>query len=249
MAHRITVKAKDDFRSFKKDYEVVFDFEDTNINFLLGKNGCGKSTLIRAIRGTMNSNNDKDKRWAAAADCREILKFFDVDIEGFDKVYHLDADGLDDNLSMYNASSASDLVDLGGWGMNTLSQGERSLIMMARLKQMVIDGEDTVIIFDELDNHLDFDFRVKFVPWLNTMFPLSKKIIITHDLLMTNLNEGNIVYMMSMRDAANNNKCRVLGKEAFYYKNEEMKKIFFTVSTSCEINKLNQEDNGDERIH
>lgn len=59
MAHRITVKAKDEFRSFKKDYEVVFDFEDTNINFLLGKNGCGKSTLIRAIRGTMNSNDGK----------------------------------------------------------------------------------------------------------------------------------------------------------------------------------------------
>ena len=100
MAHRITVKAKDAFRSFKKDYEVIFDFENTNINFLLGKNGCGKSTLIRAIRGTMNSNDDKDKRWAAAADCREILKFFDVDIEGFDKVYHLDADGLDDNLNV-----------------------------------------------------------------------------------------------------------------------------------------------------
>ena len=103
MAHRITVKAKDDFSSFKKDYEINFDFEDTNINFLIGKNGCGKSTLIRAIRGTINSNNDKDKRWAAAADCREILKFFDVSIEGFDKVYHLDIDGLDDNLSMYNA--------------------------------------------------------------------------------------------------------------------------------------------------
>ena len=241
MAHRITVKAKDDFRSFKKDYEITFDFENTNINFLIGKNGCGKSTLIRAIRGTINSNNDKDKRWAAAADCRDILNFFDVDIEGFNNVYHLDVDGLDDNLSMYNASSASDLVDLGGWGMNVLSQGERSLIMMARLKQMVKDGEDTVIIFDELDNHLDFDFRVKFVPWLNKMFPLSKKIIITHDLMMTNLNEGNIVYMMSSRDTANKNKCKLLGEGPFYYKDDEMKKIFFKMNTFCEINKINKE--------
>lgn len=190
----------------------------------------------------MNSNDDKEKRWAAAMDCREILKFFDVDIEGFDKVYHLDADGLDDNLSMYNASSASDLVDLGGWGMNVLSQGERSLIMMARLKQMVKDGEDTVIIFDELDNHLDFDFRVKFVPWLNKLFPLSKKIIITHDLMMTNLNEGNIVYIMSNRDTTDNNKCRVLGKEAFYYKDEDMKEKFFKVITSCEINKIKSKE-------
>ena len=241
MAHRITVKAKDDFRSFKKDYKITFDFENTNINFLLGKNGCGKSTLIRAIRGTMNSNDDKDKRWAAAKDCRDILNFFDVDIEGFDKVYHLDVDGLDDNLSMYNASSATDLVDLGGWGMNVLSQGERSLIMMTRLKQMVKDGEDTVIIFDELDNHLDFDFRVKFVPWLNKMFPLSRKIIITHDLMMTNLNEGNIVYMMSNRDTTNKNKCKLLGEGPFYYKDEEMKKFFFTMNTSCEINIINKE--------
>ena len=241
MAHRITVKAKDDFRSFKKDYEINFDFEDTNINFLIGKNGCGKSTLIRAIRGTINSNNDKDKRWAAAEDCREILEFFDVNIEGFDKVYHLDIDGLDDNLSMYNASSATDLVDLGGWGMNTLSQGERSLIMMDRLKQMVNDSEDTVIIFDELDNHLDFDFRVKFVPWLNKLFPLSKKIIITHDLMMTNLNEGNIVYMMSNRDTTNKNKCKLLGEGPFYYKDEEMKNFFFTMNTSCEINRINKE--------
>ena len=241
MAHRITVKAKDDFRSFKKDYEINFDFEDTNINFLIGKNGCGKSTLIRAIRGTINSNNDKDKRWAAAADCREILKFFDVSIEGFDKVYHLDIDGLDDNLSMYNASSATDLVHLGGWGMDMLSQGERSLIMMDRLKQMVNDSEDTVIIFDELDNHLDFGFRVKFVPLLNRLFPLSKKIIITHDLMMTNLNEGNIVYMMSNRYTTNKNKCKLLGEGPFYYKDEEMKKFFFTMNTSCEINRINKE--------
>ena len=61
MAHRITVKAKDAFRSFKKDYEVVFDFEDTNIHFLLGKNGCGKSTLIRAIRGIRRPNPTRAK--------------------------------------------------------------------------------------------------------------------------------------------------------------------------------------------
>ena len=47
---------------------------------------------------------------------------------------------------------------------------------------------------------------------------------------------------MSNRDAANNNKCSVLGKESFYYKDEEMKKIFFTVSTSCEINKITSKE-------
>ena len=80
MAHRITVKAKDDFRSFKKDYEINFDFEDTNINFLIGKNGCGKSTLIRAIR-TMPQSRRKTLRntpsqygeWAPQAQRRLVI--------------------------------------------------------------------------------------------------------------------------------------------------------------------------------
>ena len=29
MAYKISIKTKDDFRSFKKDYEVHFDFEKT----------------------------------------------------------------------------------------------------------------------------------------------------------------------------------------------------------------------------
>lgn len=238
MEKKITIKAKDDFRSYKKDYTIEFDFSDTNVNFLMGKNGCGKSTIIQSIRGVLNSNSDKDIRWSAKHGCMDILEHFDVKIEGFNNVYHLDIDGLDDNLSIFNASSATDLVDLGGLGMDTFSQGERTLIMINRLKQMVKDAEDSVIIFDELDNHLDFDFRIKFVPWLRKLFPLSKKIIITHDLLMTALSEGNIVYIYSQRDLSNLNKCKVIGKKARYYKGNTDKKFFFTTYTLCEINNL-----------
>lgn len=247
MAYKISIKAKDDFRSFKKDYEVIFDFDKTKVNFLMGKNGCGKSTIIQAIRGTLNSNDDKEKRWAAARDCKDILEHFDVNIEGFTNVYHLDIDGLDDNLSMFNASSATDLIDLGGYGMDRLSQGERTLIMMGRLKKMVKDSEDTIIIFDELDNHLDFDFRVKFVKWLNKLFPLSKKIIITHDLLMTNLSEGHIVYIMSDRDLTNQNRCFVTGKEAMSYKDNDSKSLFFTIHTFCKIKDITKKEKDESK--
>lgn len=247
MDYKISIKAKDDFRSFKKDYTIEFDFDNTNVNFLMGKNGCGKSTIIQSIRGTLNSNNDKEKRWAAARDCKDISEHFDVKIEGFTNVYHLDIDGLDDNLSMFNASSATDLIDLGGFGMNKLSQGERTLIMMTRLNKMVKDAEDTVIIFDELDNHLDFNFRVKFVKWLNKLFPLSKKIIITHDLLMTNLSEGHIVYIMSDRDLTNLNRCFVTGKGAMSYKDDIGKRIFFTIHTFCEIKDITKKEKDESK--
>ena len=242
MAYKISIKAKDDFRSFKKDYEVNFEFDETNVNFLMGKNGCGKSTIIQAIRGTLNSNNDKEIRWSARNECKNVLEHFDVSIEGFNNVYHLDIDGLDNNLSMFNASSATDFVDLGGFGMNILSQGERTLIMVSRLKKMVKDSEDTIIIFDELDNHLDFDFRVKFVQWLNQLFPLSKKIISTHDLLMTNLSEGSIVYIMSERDLENINKCNVVGKSSYCYNGKKGKDLFFTINTFCKIKDITKKE-------
>lgn len=245
MEYKISIKAKDDFRSFKKDYEVIFDFNETKVNFLMGKNGCGKSTIIQAIRGTLNSNNDKDIRWAAKRNCKDVLEHFDINIEGFTNVYHLDVDGLDNNLSMFNASSATDLFDLGGLGMDRLSQGERTLIMITRLKEMVKDDENTLVIFDELDNHLDFDFRVKFVPWLNKLFPLSKKIIITHDLLMTNLSEGHIVYIMSKRNFENLNKCEVVGKKSFNYDDDLVKKVFFKAITDCEIKNITKKEEND----
>ena len=175
------------------------------------------------------------------------MEHFDVNIEGFTNVYHLDIDGLDDNLSMFNASSATDLVDLGGFGMDRLSQGERTLIMMARLKKMVKDSEDTIIIFDELDNHLDFDFRVKLVTWLNKLFPLSKKIIITHDLLMTNLSEGHIIYIMSDRDLTNQNRCFVTGKEAMSYKDNDSKSLFFTIHTFCKIKDITKKEKDESK--
>lgn len=58
MAHVIKVKTNRDFRSFKNDYEVTFDYTETDTIFLMGINGCGKSTIIQAIRGELNSNKD-----------------------------------------------------------------------------------------------------------------------------------------------------------------------------------------------
>lgn len=64
------------------------------------KNGCGKSTLIRSIRGRINSNGDTKRKWNAKEVCSDILEEFDVKIDGFDKIDHLDIDGLDNTTSM-----------------------------------------------------------------------------------------------------------------------------------------------------
>ena len=77
----------------------------------MGKNGCGKSTLIQSIRGKINSNNDAQSKWNAKDVCSDVLDEFDVEIDGFDKIYHLDIDGLDNTTSMWNAADATGYID------------------------------------------------------------------------------------------------------------------------------------------
>lgn len=231
MVHVIKVKTNRDFRSFKKDYEVTFDYTETDTIFLMGINGCGKSTIIQAIRGELNSNKDAKSKWGARDDCKFINEMFDVNIEGFDKIYHLDVDGLDNAYSMYNACDASAFVENGGWGMQHFSSGEKNVLYLARLRKDVIDDENSLIIFDEMDNHLDFSMRIKFSDWLNKIFPKSKKLIITHDILMATVSGGNIVEINAERTKESNKLfCKVFGTKPVVWK-DDVKNIFFQMFT------------------
>ena len=242
MNHKIEVIAKDNFRSFKKDYKVVFDYENTNVIFLMGINGCGKSTIIKAIRGTLNSNSDAQKKWGAKYDVEMITPMFDVNIEGFDKIYHLDMDGLDNGSSFLNAADASAFIDFGGFATQNVSAGEKTMMTIAKLKKDVEDAENTLIILDELDNHLDFGFRNRFVPWINKIFPKSKKLIITHDILMATISEGDVMMIEAIRSKETNYKCETLLSEPVKYENK-LKHILFEVTTLHTLKKLNNNKN------
>lgn len=231
MAHVIKVKANRDFRSFKKDYEVTFDYTETDTIFFMGINGCGKSTIIQAIRGELNSNKDAKSKWGARDDCKFVNEMFDVNIDGFDKIYHLDIDGLDNAYSMFNACDASAYIENGGWGMQHFSSGEKSVLYLARLRKDVMDDENSLIIFDEMDNHLDFSLRIKFSDWLNKIFPKSKKLIVTHDILMATVSEGDIVEINAERTKESNKLfCKVFGTKPVVWKGDD-KNVFFHLLT------------------
>lgn len=239
MEHKITIKSKEEFRSFPKGYEVIFDFTDTKTIFLMGRNGCGKSTLVQSIRGNINSNSDEKRKWNAKGVCDTVKEHFDVIIDGFDNVYHLDADGLDNTLSMYNSATAEDFIDLGGFTFHRLSAGERSLACLGALREDVVDSENTLIIFDELDNHLDFDIRTHFVERINKIFPLSKKIIITHDLLMSCICEGDTIMLTSYRDKDDHFKCKLEGIRGGIWENSA-KHLLFMLYTNHKIEKYKE---------
>lgn len=234
MTHVIKVKVNRDFRSFNKDYEVTFDYTETDTIFLMGINGCGKSTIIQAIRGELNSNKDAKSKWGAMDDCKFINEMFDVNIEGLDKIYHLDVDGLDNAYSMYNACDAYAYIENGGFSMRHFSSGEKNILYLAKLKKDVIDNENSLIIFDEMDSHLDFLMRAKFSNWLNKIFPKSKKLIVTHDILMSTVSEGNIVEINAMKVKESNKLfCKVLGTEPIVWKDKAKNEFFQLYVKSC----------------
>ena len=175
MERKIIVTAKKNYRSYPNRYTVTFDYNDVNTIYLMGRNGCGKSTLIQAIRGKNNSNKDAIKKWNAKDICSDVLDSFNVAIDGFDKIYNLDIDGLDNATSMWNSSDALGFINFGGWETRSLSAGEKSIAMFSKLKADIEDGENTLIIFDELDGHLDTEMTLKFPKLLNKLFPNCKK--------------------------------------------------------------------------
>lgn len=240
MERKIIVTVKKNYRSFSEGYTVTLDYNDENTIYLMGRNGCGKSTLIQAIRGKNNSNKDAIKKWNAKNVCYDILDSFNVEIDGFDKIYHLDVDGLDNATSMWNSADVSGFIDFGGWETRSLSAGEKSIVMFSKLKVDIEDGENTLIVFDELDGHLDTEMTLKFPKLLNKLFPNSKKLIVTHNILMGTINDGNIVYMDSDRDTKNWKQCNLCGNEPHIY-DSKTKELKFRDFTKCSLSKLKDE--------
>lgn len=244
MKHKITIKAKEKYRSFSEGYTVTLDYNDVGTIYLMGKNGCGKSTLIQAIRGQSNSNKDAKDKWNAKDVCIDVLSHFDVNIEGFNNVYHLDIDGLDNATSMWNSADASGFIQFGGWATRSLSAGEKSVVMFSNLRNEIKDEENTLIILDELDGHFDTEFTMKFPRLLNRLFPKSKKLIVTHDILMATINDGNIVEILSERENKNWVKCNVL-RDKPRVLDSKTKELKFMLDTGYTISKL--EDNSKKK--
>lgn len=237
MKYKITLTLLDKFRSLPKGYTIIFDYDNTNVIYLMGRNGCGKSTLIQAIRSKINSNSDAKRKWGAIDTCELVGSVIDANIEGFEKVYHLDVDGLDSTVSLFNASSATDFVENKGWLTRNMSAGEKSIAQLSFLKNEVIDDEKTLIILDEFDNHLDFEMRINFTKLMQRLFPKSKKLIITHDLLMANLNEGKVVEIKSKRSHETDMQC-VVNEDNPIVWNEDKKYGMFELYTKMKLSEI-----------
>ena len=195
---KITVNK--DIRNFKKGDEFDFTKILGKIGYitLVGDNGCGKSTLIHAIRGI---KNDKKTNSLSESDFIKLSQNFSIE-HNYEKIFHFD--NIKDNGSSMNVSyDAVEYIQSGGFYTKDKSHGESSLMYLSmfidKIKEEIIPGK-TLIVMDEVDNGFSIKNMAKFI---NVVLNLNVKeqchvITISHNPFL--IHQNGVVYDVAKKD-------------------------------------------------
>ena len=179
----IKVTMKKDCRKFKAGEVIEVPLREGAVNFMVGGNGCGKSTFshfIRATRHTLKEYNTKINEGMTNNDDRLFSRdtgVFDIEgLEVFDDIFVLDAID-DDPLSFDRAISATAFVTNGAFEMTNMSKGERASSLFVRFlknieRMLGVNAKDpdsiknntkhSLIILDEVEEGMSLEIQKTF---------------------------------------------------------------------------------------
>lgn len=178
--------------------DVSFSIEEGELVAVVGSNGCGKTTLIKAICGMVSHNGDCliDGRSVDELKTREMAKIcsyipqqsgitmdisvLNVVLMGFNP--YLGALKYPDGAMKARALEIIEQVGLGGRADDnymTLSQGQKQLCILARA--MVADSH--LVLMDEPESALDFNVRYRMMDYISMWVKESGRVavIALHD--------------------------------------------------------------------
>ena len=188
---KLTIHIKKEDKCFKKGTKLSLDLVPGDVNFIVGPNGSGKTTIIHYIRAIHHDlsdinrelhdgmSNQEDRLYS-----KEIGELYEVTgLDEYSGVFVLDAID-DDPTSFMNASSAHALIAGGGLKAGRLSKGEKSWDMIGRFLDKIskvtgFSPEDyrsghkykkhPLIIVDEADEGLDLRTQRKYYTLLRNI--------------------------------------------------------------------------------
>lgn len=191
--------------------DVNFSLDTRDSLTILGANGCGKSSLAKAISGLVDFQgsiqiNKQESRDLNVKEKAKLCAYIPAKLESFDlqisvRAFVLlgrfahkskwanyskeDYDKVDAVLEELN------LTELSHQTLGTLSSGQQQLLMIAQ----ALVQETPLIIFDEPTAHLDPKNVVHFVKLFNQLRKKYTLILITHDIQLAQVLNQTILFI------------------------------------------------------
>lgn len=194
---KITVK-----KSFRNLAEgLVYDFSDLPTFkriTIVGENGCGKSSILQALRGSI-----KDKKNTSLYRSDFISLADNVTIE-HDYETIIFFDGVKDNGSdLMNGYDAVNYLEMGGMAAQRLSHGQGTLMYLNKFlseNKSKFIPDKTLLVFDEIDNGFSLGNQTKFNNFISNLAHVSRcnVLIVSHNPFF--IKQSLIVYNFNKRD-------------------------------------------------
>lgn len=225
---KITVT--NDFRKFKKGDVFELDLQPGEITFLVGPNGCGKSTLMFALRHQLDNFAQLDNHNTENMKGLDLQKQYlgialNMRVEGFDFDKAFFRDTIVDNpTSFTNAATAWGLIAGGGLADSNKSAGQKSISAQCRMVANIVDivggnsDERLLIGIDELDDSMDIQAQMRMAHiWQGLIlkrYPNASILFITHS-LFTALGASHVCKDVKTRCYDVSRKCYCTPEEYF----------------------------------
>jgi energy-coupling factor transport system ATP-binding protein len=156
-----------DFRKFVAGQTFEFDIDKEKVFTIVGDNGCGKTSLLSAIRGSFE-DSALNKYNLYERDMKKLSQHIVIDHE-YENVLCYDNVG-DNGNSMSNAYDAMAYVQSGGFAKRNSSHGEGTQNDLMRIAELVakrnVRGTKTLLVFDEIDTGLSLKNQLLFKKYI-----------------------------------------------------------------------------------
>ena len=218
---KLKVVVSEKFRCFDV-CEFDIPIRKGEVNYIMGDNGCGKTTVLQRIRSEKDSLENANKKTFDGMYSTNIqmMKFEPIEViginENFTHVFALDSVE-DDPSSFINSATAMSFISGGGMTAQHISKGEKAKRMLGSFLYKIQNelgysiekhknGEtltdvSPLVIVDEIDEGMDFSNMMGFDHMLNNLCRVFNATIlcVTHNpFVLFGSNKGNDCQLFDM---------------------------------------------------
>lgn len=206
-----------DFPDINDDSRIQVNFKNqkfhiplskTNVTFITGDNGVGKSTIAQTLSGNISPNDIEifidDKELVFNGKPFQKITYIPQDISLLSKTIKENISYFSDEkniqfiytwLKLFNFDKPSDYL-IQGFGENLSGGQKQKLGILLSYKDNM-----SIYIFDEPTKGLDSETVHKFLSYIQMLLENSFIIIITHDeRLLSSLKDSHIVHIVNNRE-------------------------------------------------